>query len=331
MTIKVGILGAGFIAGVHVRSLRSIKGVEIAAICDSAEEKASRLAESVDPGPPVFTEFARMLESVEIDALYICLPPFAHAGEVEAAAARGIHLFLEKPLGLDTRRARSMVRAIESAGVKSQVGFQMRFQQGVKALKKAVDAGEAGKPVLFTGRYWTRMDGPPWWRDRSRSGGQILEQVIHIYDMACHFMGEAMPEKSEGHLANVIHQASADYTIEDLSVGLVRHPGGAASVITGCNAVLEGNYIADFRIVYENAVLDYRCTGKHWEIPDHSTLHIGGRMVLDVDETEDPYRKESEDFLRAIAEDTETCATARCGLTAMELVESVINAAGKSI
>lgn len=134
--LRVAILGAGFIAKIHAERLRQRDDVECVAICKAVPAVAEAMAKQVGlAGVRIFDDFERMLDEIRPDALYVCLPPFAHSGQVELAAERGIHLFLEKPIALTEERGSSMVRAIEKAGVVSQAGFQFRFRRSVERLR----------------------------------------------------------------------------------------------------------------------------------------------------------------------------------------------------
>ena len=320
--LRIGILGSGFIAGVHARSLQKINDVTLAAVANNHSQSAAASFADKHQIPAYYRSFAAMLNAASLDAVYLCIPPFAHSGEAELAAAKGLHVFLEKPIALDATQAESMVAAIETAGVKSQVGFHMRHLKSVQAAKALIESGEAGQPTLFTGRYWVNMDGSPWWRDVSKSGGQLFEQVTHLYDLATHLCGSV--ESARGILRNLCRAHSADYSIEDTSVGTLQFCNGAIGVITGSNCALPNHFLGDFRLVCQNLTLDYRCTGQNWVTPDQATLHRPEHPVETVTEDGDPYRRESEDFIAAIRDDRPTTAPARTGLEAIRLVESVL-------
>ena len=322
MTLRAGILGAGFMGKTHAGSLNAVDEVDVAAVCDVRMDSARALEESTAPGAAVYNSFDRMIAEARLDILYVCLPPFAHAEEVEKAAEKGIHLFLEKPIAIDSEKARTMVRAVEAAGIKSQVGFHMRFRESVQALKRMIDSGEAGRPALFTGRYWANMDGSPWWRDKSKSGGQVFEQVIHIYDLATHLFGEVT--SCNGMIDNLCHHARDDYTIEDTSVGCLRFANGAMAVITGSNCAVPMHFFGDFRAALENMTLEYTCTGQTWVEPDHAALYKGDENKQEFIEDGNPYLLETLDFIRAIREDRPTRTPARDGLAAIEIVESAM-------
>lgn len=327
--LRIGILGCGFMGETHARRLAQIAGVQVTALCDAESGRARALQERLGLAAAVYDDADCLLDKERLDALYICLPPFAHNGQAERAAARGIHLFLEKPIALNTARAEAIVAAIEQHGVVSQVGYHMRFRKSVARLKTLLDEGRAGQPTLFQGRYWCNMLGAPWWRTKSSSGGQVFEQVIHIYDLALYLLGE--PDTVCGFADNLCHQGMADYTIDDTSVSIIRFRNGSMATIAGSNCALPDHYIGDFRVVCEHALLDYRCTGQNWISPDEATLslHTGDGVKTErIVEDGDVYLAESEDFIAAIRTGRPTRTPAREGLRGVRLVSAVLDSAG---
>lgn len=328
-TLRAGILGTGFMGQTHGKNLATLDSVEIAAICDTRQESAQALKDTLGVEAVLFDDFDAMLEKAALDVLYVCLPPCAHDGQVVKAAQKGVHLFLEKPIAPDVASAQAMADAIAEAGVVSQVGFHLRFRKSVQKMKAYVDSGDAGRGALFAGRYWCNMLGNAWWRDRAGSGGQIFEQVIHVYDMAQYLFGPA--QSVTGLMANLCHTNVDDYSIEDVSVGSVQFASGAMGSVVGSNCALPERFIGDFRVVCEKAVLDYRSTGD-WRDTEKATLyrHDGATMTQeDIEEDGNPYLAETEDFITAILSGGSTVTPVKHGLSAVKLVSSVIASAAQ--
>ncbi len=325
-TLKVGILGTGGMGKNHVNSLKEVDGVEVAVVCDLNREVAEKFCTDLELTEcAVYTDFDEMLEKETLDALYVCIPPFAHNGEVVKAAEKGIHLFLEKPIALNSDIAEGMVDAIEKAGVVSQVGYQMRFRQSIQKLAAMIADGTAGRPTLFQGRFWCRMpDGASaWWPNKERSGGQILEQVIHIYDLALYLFGET--ESATGLLRNLIHDNDPAYTIEDTSIGMISFKNGACASITGSNCTAPVHFIADYQIVFENVTLDYKSTGQAWVTPDQASLiYANGDESETFVEDANVYELEDADFIQAIREKRSAMVPAREGLNDIKVIEEVV-------
>ncbi len=253
--IRVAILGMGNMGRAHANQLRKLSGVTIVALCSRPVDDANRYNQESNTQYPVYEDFDQMLDAEKFDVLYVCLPPFAHTGQLEKAARRGIHIFEEKPIAINVQRGQSMVEAVQAGGVKSQIGYHMRFGGAVKRLKELVDNGTAGRPTLYSANYECNSLHTPWWIDVEKSGGQILEQIIHLYDMALYTMGDA--SKVVGFVENLCHKDVPDYTVEDTSAVSVQFRSGALGTITGSNCAIPGQWNGHFRIVFENLVADF--------------------------------------------------------------------------
>jgi predicted dehydrogenase len=328
--LSIGILGTGF-SSVHAERLKKLEDVKITAVWGRTVEKARAFNEKMGlREAATFDDFDTMLAQAKFDALYVCLPPHAHTGQVEKAAERGIHLFLEKPIAYDVARAESMATSIEKAGVVSLVGYLSRYRESVEAFKGLIDSGAAGQPTQFQGRYWTNMLGPDWWRRFDSSHGQIFEQVIHVYDMALNLLGE--PESVCAFADNLVHRHIADYTIEDTSAAIIRFKNGALASIVGSNTAMPGHYLADFRAVCEHAALDYRSTGQEWITPPSATLYrYEDENVTSHEfvETRDPYLAETLEFLAAIRGQAKSQTPVQVGVMGVRLVSAVLESAAK--
>ena len=124
--VRVGFIGTGGIAEeAHLPALKEIDGVEIAAVCDTRREQAESIAQQF--GGKVYLDHQEMLDREELEALYVCLPPDAHTDAEIIAAAKGIHLFVEKPTVLTMKQGLAIGEAIKQAGVISCVGYQLRY------------------------------------------------------------------------------------------------------------------------------------------------------------------------------------------------------------
>jgi predicted dehydrogenase len=327
--LRVGILGAGFMGQTHGKNLVQMDGIRLAAICDNGLARAESLKTQLGASDArVFDHFKKMITVTPLDILYVCLPPFAHNGQVEQAASKGIHLFLEKPIAINLERGRSMADTIDKAGVVSQVGFHNRFRASVERFKELTGSGAAGRPTQFQGRYWCNFQGGAWWRDKKGSNGQVFEQVIHIYDMAAYLLGE--PANVCAYMDNLCHQDQPDYTVEDTSAAVIRFKNGSMASIVGSNCALPGHFTGDYRAVFEKAVLDYRATGQEWVTPDAATIyqHSNGALTREeFTETRDVYRAETVDFIEAVRHGGATRAPVSAGLASLRLVSAVLQSA----
>ncbi|MBI5300494.1 MAG: Gfo/Idh/MocA family oxidoreductase [Chloroflexi bacterium] len=314
--LRTGILGCGGIAQKHAQAARALNDeIELVAFCDHTEFKARAFAVQYAAGrAKTFTDYRVMLDQVDLDLLVVCLPPFAHRDEVELAAARGVHLLVEKPIALTSAHAWRMVDAAERVGIKTQVGFMYRFGAAVTHLKKQLARGEIGDPGLFSARYFCNALHAPWWRAREKSGGQLVEQAIHLFDVMRYLLGE--PTMVYGRQANVFHRDLVDYTIEDVSATVCSFANGALGVIYATNGALPGVWIKEWRVVTQNLVAEFA----DW---NNATFTRSDMQPLETERivsAQDVFALQLRDLVNAIRTNSATRTPLREGAKSLDLV-----------
>jgi predicted dehydrogenase len=322
--LRFGILGAGYMGQNLARLLGAIQGVSIAAVCAEPLPQAQALCERQPSGAKAFDDFDRMLAEVPLDALAIAIPPFAHTGQFEAAAAHRLPIFLEKPIALSVSRGRSMVEAATRARVLTQVGYHLRFLKSVRRLRALLDSGEAGRPTLFQGRWLCNSEHGAWWKDVSKSGGQILEQAIHTYDLALHLVGTD-PVRVSGCLRNLQHRDCPGYTVEDTSAAVIQFASGALASVCASNAAVPGEWTSWFTLVCERLTVNYR-QGSPTEF-----IHTGnGKVVRDsVVDDGDPYADEVAHFVATIRGQAPAISPVSEGLLGLRVVSAVAESSAR--
>ena len=190
--IKVGLLGAGRIAGVHATAISSNPGSTLAAVSDYIPANAEKLAAE-------YGSTARTTEEIiaddSIDAVLIATSTDTHSDLIEQATAAGKAVLCEKPVDLSLERARACRENTKASGKPIMIGFNRRFDPNFSAMKAALDAGEIGKPELLS---ITSFDpAPPPIAYVKVSGGLFRDMMIHDFDMANFLMGAA-PSQPDG-------------------------------------------------------------------------------------------------------------------------------------
>ena len=193
-TRKVGIIGVGFGAQVHVPGFRS-EGWEVAAICSRARDKAQKAAsESGIEG--VYTDPLELIARDDLAAVSIITPPGAHHALAIAALRAGKHVLCEKPFALDAEQGREMLAAAEKARRTAMVAHEFRHTPQRAYIKQLLDEGHIGKfrictIELFLDRYVTREPRPFTWLARKADGGGLLGALgSHYIDALRHWFGE---------------------------------------------------------------------------------------------------------------------------------------------
>jgi UDP-N-acetyl-2-amino-2-deoxyglucuronate dehydrogenase len=235
---QIGIIGAGNISDTHARAALEINGVEIAAVYGSNRDKAARMAQLY--GGAVYEDLETFLEHKPLDMVMIGSPSGLHAEQGIAAARRGLHVLVEKPIDITTERTDLLINECERAEVKLGVCFQDRVAPDIARLKQLVDAGRLGKPMLVSGRVkWYRP--PEYYRDsrwRGTSaldgGGALINQGVHTVDLLLWLMGDVARVNAKAITA--LH----DIEVEDTVVATVQFANGAIGTLEAATSAYPG-------------------------------------------------------------------------------------------
>jgi len=180
--LKVGIVGAGTMGHIHADCCREVQGAELVGIADAAADRSRAFAEKYGVKP--YADVATMCKDSAIDIAAVCVPtPWHHEVATEAASG-GKHVFLEKPIARTLDQAQEIVAACERAGVKLFVGHVVRYFQEYCKAKELIDADQVGKVAvvrLLRGGPFPRT-ADQWYASREKSGGLIVDMLIHDYD-----------------------------------------------------------------------------------------------------------------------------------------------------
>jgi predicted dehydrogenase len=243
--LRVGLLGCGGIAARHAKAVCELDDeMELVACCGRDLERTRAFA--LEQGAAAFVDLDLMLDE-GIDLLIATLPPYNRRGEIEHAAARGAHLLVEKPIALDMEAADRMVEAVAASGVVAAIGFMYRFGDAVRRWRKL----ETGPVGLYVGGYHCNALHAHWWRKRSLSGGQILEQAIHQIDLIRHLVGE--PDSVYARSANLFHRNVPDYDVEDVSTTMFAWDDGRIASLSASNIAIPGVWHKEWALMAERA------------------------------------------------------------------------------
>ena len=171
-----------------------------------------------------------MLDAGELDAVYVCVPPHVH-GEIELAVIeRGLPFFLEKPLGNEMETPRRILKALEAKGLTTAVGYMMRYQPNVARAREFLAEHE---PIAARGAYLCGIPGVAWWRRKDQSGGQIVEQSTHVFDLTRYLFGEVESVYCRGRKGLI--KGEPNYSVDDASIcSLTFQSGMLCEMLSSC-------------------------------------------------------------------------------------------------
>lgn len=227
--VRIGLIGTGGIGQAHLQTLRAVPEAEVVALCDTDEARVRSVAEPL--GAAVHTDGRSLIDRERLDALYICVPPYAHGDLEIQAAEKGIHLFVEKPVNLSIDRALAC-RAIRKAGILSQVGYGLRYLPAIVRLKAFLADKEVGTAHVHR---WKGLPSSVWWRRYDQSGGQLVAMTTHQVDVLRWVMGEV--EAVSASYSYRLQRDAPDITIPDSQAVLLQFSSGASATVSTTCAV----------------------------------------------------------------------------------------------
>ena len=251
---EIGFIGVGGRAQSHLNTVAASDIATVTAVCDVDETRVAAVATEYQATE--YTDHEAMYAAeADLDAVFVCLPPFAHTDQETMAAERGIDLFVEKPLARTMEPARTILDAIEANDIIGAVGYQLRYADATTRAAELLGDRAVG---LVEGEYKSGVPGGPehWWQVYERSGGQVIEQATHIYDLLRLFGGEPSAVQAIGghELVDKIDfedVVSANITLEDGTVGHItstsaspEHASGIEIIAADARLELSGNTLS---------------------------------------------------------------------------------------
>lgn len=231
--LRVALIGCGEITNMHTDDFNKLSDIMTpVAFCDLVRERAENRSQKCGGTAKIYTDYKVMLDEVELDAVFIAVPPYCH-GEIEFdLIERGIPFFVQKPIALDLDLAKRIRDAAAEKGLITAVGLQMRYLEYVEAARKFC---QKNKIVHIEA---TRLQGPrvpatteEWWHDKKLSGGQLVESGIHEFDQIRYCLGAEVTEVSAFATNGFASFDPEKHTIDDHVTAMLRFDNGALAMI----------------------------------------------------------------------------------------------------
>jgi len=189
--LKGGVIGFGRMGVTHFALLNTHPEVKLTAVCDSSSFVLSNLRRFSDAR--IFTDAQQMLKEVDLDFVIIATPTAAHAESIEAAIARHLHVFVEKPFALTVASGQQLVEKVSATQLANQVGYFLRFNEMFELVKQHLEAHRIGTLVHYRnemyGRSVLRASKTSWRSKKNEGGGCLLDFASHCIDLSDYFFG----------------------------------------------------------------------------------------------------------------------------------------------
>jgi len=238
---RTGIIGCGKVAHLHAKALQNLSDSDFRAVFSRSLDKAKKFGNHYSVGG--YDNITKMIEDEKLDLVIICTPHPNHLEPTIESFIAGAHVLVEKPLASSLADCDAMIRMAKECKKKLGVISQRRFYKPVQRVKKAIEDGKIGKPVLGT----VNMLG---WRDENyyrsdpwrgswefEGGGVMVNQAPHQLDVLLWFMGEI--DEVYGTWANLNHPY---IEVEDTALAIIRFRNGGLGNIIVSNAQKPGIY-----------------------------------------------------------------------------------------
>lgn len=284
MTVDIGIVGAGGMAVQHADNFDAVDA-ELVAVCSRTDASARALA---DPrGAVPYSDAETMFAEAGLDAAIVAVPPFAHGNYERLAADHDVALFVEKPIATSRETAREVCAAVEDAGVVTQVGHQYRYADVVERAHEVLD----GRPLAQVEGRWIDGVAPlSWWTQKAESGGQLVEQSVHVFDLLRAFAGEVEEYAAFGGQRVVTDEVD----FADSSVAAMRHESGVVSQVSSTSASPQKD--VSLELVAERCRLEL-------DLVSHTLTGTVDGEEIRVEGDGRPYEKELAAFVEAVEDD----------------------------
>ena len=333
--IRFAVVGAGMIGEMHAKTVAELPGAELAYVFSRSLERAEKLTTAYG-GQPI-TDYERLLQEGDLDAVCVCTASGEHAEFGIPAAQAGKHVLVEKPIEISLTKADALIEECRKQKVKLGVIFQLRFLDASTEVKRALEGGVLGDLVMADCAM--KFYRPQSYYDDSRwkgtlamdGGGALINQGIHGLDLLLHLAGEvASVQAYTGILAH------ENIEVEDTCAAAVKYTSGALGVIQAATSI-HPDFQQRIEIHGTQGTIILEGTEdtwiKHWETFDERreveepvvVEHHGAAAVLE--EGGEGHQRQIEDFVQAIRTDREPAVNGEEGRRSLAVVQAIYESA----
>ncbi|MBE7025466.1 MAG: Gfo/Idh/MocA family oxidoreductase [Ruminococcaceae bacterium] len=189
--LKIGLIGCGFMGGMHAACYKEIEGAQVVAVADIRSEKAAEIAGPI--GAAVYENGELLIENADVDVIDICLPTYLHTAHAVLAMKKGRSVFIEKPVCRTMEETALLQKTAQETGANVQIGQVIRFWDEYKWLKEVTDRKEYGElqSAVFTRLSpWPDWAWEGWIHEADKSGSMALDLHVHDVDFMRYLLGD---------------------------------------------------------------------------------------------------------------------------------------------
>lgn len=317
---KAAVIGLGDISQIHIPAIRRLENAVIQAVCDIDEGKRGIVEEAA-----FYTDYKEMIEREELDGVHICLPHYLHVPVARYCAEKGLHVFVEKPLGLNYVQAAQLAETEKKhPEVKLCLCLQNRLNETTEEMMRIVQEGAYGRLLGIKGLVaWHRpkeyYDCKPWrGLMEYAGGGSMINQSVHTMDLM-----QLLGGRISGIRGNIAQLLDYGIEVEDTANVRILFENGAVGNFYSTNANPENSSV-EVELLFEHARFTmrdntlWRTDGEKKEKLAEDLRLPGTKFYYGAS-----HSKLIEKFYRAIEEGTEDYIHVSEGLISMQMIDAV--------
>src|SRR5687768_13299107 len=262
---NVAVIGYGWVSTAHIAAINATSHAQVTAVYSSRPQNNAELSARYGSAIQAYTDLNAMLKRPEIHAVSVCSYPSQHAQHLLAAAKAGKHIILEKPLTLSLEDANAISQAVEKAGVKTCVCFELRFSSQMVATKAVIDAGILGSIHYGEVDYYHGIG--PWygqfrWNTSKKDGGSsLLSAGCHAMDALMLCMGGEV-ESVTSFQTRSKNKVFSQYEYATTSVTILKFAGGRIGKVASVIDCIQPYYLHTHLVGSEGSLLDNKFNTK---------------------------------------------------------------------
>jgi len=340
--LRIGMIGAGNIANMHIDSYKNVPNAEVVALCDIDEARLKKTAQKYGI-TKTYTSVTDMLNNEQLDAADVCVWNCNHAKCAIQALNAGLHVLCEKPMAYSAKEAEQMLQAAEKNNKLLMIGFVMRFANEALVSKEFISKDYLGDIYHSKATYLRRHGAPGgWFSNKALSGGgPVIDLGVHVIDITRYLMGNPEPVsvyavthdklKNRPSLKNDVgwkpDGASDDdiYDVEDFATAIIRYKDGSTTLLE-TSFSLNGEPCTKRELFGTKGGIKIENDFKIYTELEGYLSDITPDMSL-IKGNSDMFTNEMAHFVDCALNGTECIAPAKDGVTIMKILDAIYESA----
>ncbi|MET9023269.1 Gfo/Idh/MocA family oxidoreductase [Actinopolymorpha sp. NPDC004070] len=343
--VRIGVVGVGSIAALHLKAYQNNPRAELVAVADINAERANSVAKQWGAAR-AYSDAAELFADPDVDAVSICTWNNTHAELAIAAVQAGKHVLVEKPMCRTYAEAQQLEDVVNAHDRVVQVGFVRRHSANCRVLKSFIDAGDLGDIYYAKASCIRRMGNPGgWFANKSISGGGPLIDIgVHVIDLCWYLMGtprvtsvSANTYEKLGNRSNITtlpRYQVADYDptkndVEDMANALIRFDNGASLIMDTSFSLHATSDSLNVSVYGDKGGADLEPKLQIASEKHETLLKVTPQIGFESFDLDDGFGNEIGNFVAACLGEAESIAPAWQGAEMMKILDGVYTSAAQ--